>query len=312
MGHRFKTYALHGLNIRSEIPLDEDESPAASPDLDVRRGPAGPLAAAKGRLIAEFTLFGRTWYRAYEHGDDYLLRFPKLADFVVSADLRQVQTRPESETDEEAISLLLVGTTVAFVLALRGHCVLHAGAVAIDGRAVALAGLAGTGKSTCTALLCAQGAALVADDVLRVELGDVPTAIRGASSIRLRPRAASLIELFAETPPSRHTYDQRLAIYPPRGELTLPLAAVVLPRPNREIDQVQLVQIAGAEALTSLISSARFTGWSNHDRQRRQFEQLANLARSIPVYRAQVPWREPMSASVGEELLDVLAREITR
>jgi hypothetical protein len=52
------------------------------------------------------------------------------------------------------------------VLRLRGTPSLHAGAVAIDGVAVALAGEAGTGKSTTTAALAGRGHPVLADDVL--------------------------------------------------------------------------------------------------------------------------------------------------
>lgn len=64
---------------------------------------------------------------------------------------------------------MLVGEVLPLAALLQGLEVLHAGAVAVDGRTVALSGASGTGKSTLVAALLARGAGFVADDVVAIE-----------------------------------------------------------------------------------------------------------------------------------------------
>lgn len=66
----------------------------------------------------------------------------------------------------------LTGRALPIAALLRGYEVLHAGAVTIDGGAVALAGPTGAGKTSLTLALMRQGAGFLTDDVLAVESRD--------------------------------------------------------------------------------------------------------------------------------------------
>lgn len=88
---------------------------------------------------------------------------------------------------------------------------LHASAVAVDGRGVLIVGRAGSGKTTLALALLALGAELVADDRVRVVRGDdgrplvmpVPelaglVELRGFGLLRLRARATAPLVLVAD------------------------------------------------------------------------------------------------------------------
>jgi len=71
----------------------------------------------------------------------------------------------------EGVSLAYLLQAVApKVLALRGQVVLHASAVAMDGKVVAFSGLSGAGKTTTARALARAGAQLVGEDKLLVQL----------------------------------------------------------------------------------------------------------------------------------------------
>jgi hypothetical protein len=83
---------------------------------------------------------------------------------------------------------MLVGQILPLLSALHGFEVLHASAVAIEGRAVAVSGQPGTGKSTLALEFAMRGHELLAEDVLalRVENGRA-VAEPGVALINLRP-----------------------------------------------------------------------------------------------------------------------------
>jgi hypothetical protein len=63
----------------------------------------------------------------------------------------------------------LIAQVLPFAAVLRGLEVFHAGAVAVDGHAVAFLGPSGAGKTSIAMALCRMGATFLADDVLSVE-----------------------------------------------------------------------------------------------------------------------------------------------
>src|SRR5207302_11137414 len=62
--------------------------------------------------------------------------------------------------------LYLLGPVMAIVAQLRNKTCLHASAVAIDGRIVAILGMSGAGKSTSAAAFARAGYPVVADDMV--------------------------------------------------------------------------------------------------------------------------------------------------
>ena len=160
---------------------------------------------------------------------------------------------------DELIPILLAGTVSAFLLTLRGHTVLHASAVAVDGEALAFVGQSGRGKSTVAAPMCVDGAELVTDDVLVVDAGPPVTCIGGAPELRLREKAAEIAALHPDAA-TRETADNRLAFTPRPGPVeSLPLAAIVIPAPSRTHSEVEVRRLEPSAALFSLLGFPRGT-----------------------------------------------------
>jgi hypothetical protein len=140
----------------------------------------------------------------------------------------------------------------AFVLAHRGHTVLHASAVAGDA-ALAFVGQSRRGKSTLAALLCLNGASLITDDVLVVDPGPPAPCVGGASEVRLRAGAASLaraqLDLVART-----TADDRVAFAPTVALISpLALGAIAIPSPSRTATAVETKLISPSAALFAML-----------------------------------------------------------
>jgi hypothetical protein len=247
----------------------------------------------------------RRWYVATDDGGGYTLRVPGHCDFRIDRALTTIVCRPDPTVARELVDILLAGVVAAFLLGLRGELVLHASAVERDGTGIAFAADSGMGKSTLAALLCAQGARLVADDVLRLHLTGPVSAVAVARRVRMRAGARAVLDAFPTPPPSVTTIDDRTAITVPAVDAgaTVRLAAIVLPSPSRAHDRLELRRFTGAEAVVHLAQLTRVVGWKDPAVLSRQLDGLTRVARDVPVYGATIPWGPPFDERVATELL---------
>lgn len=208
-------------------------------------------------------------------------------------------TWPAHFTVEDAATYLL-GPVFGLVLRLRGVPSLHAGAVAVDGAAVALAGPAGAGKSSTAAALAARGHALVADDVLALRSDADGIQVQPAyPHLRLWPDVLpALFGPGAQLPPLTPNWDKRcLRMDHAFHAAPLPLAAVYVLAAREAADAPRLEPMGGTEAVLALVPNI-YVGWfPDRAAQARELEMLGRLARAVPVLRA-VPHADP--ARLGE------------
>ncbi len=171
----------------------------------------------------------------------------------------------------------LLDSVLFSVALLRGFEALHAGAVVLEGRAVAIATGAGGGKSTLLAELLAEGAELLSDDVLvlRGGAGQPPSVAAGpplmtvASALR-RPPGELLADLGEET---------WRAV--PVAAAPAPLGAVILLDRSAGGDaRLEPVERPLAPLLSALLRFPR-----TPERERRRFELAAALAGTVPIRR---------------------------
>jgi hypothetical protein len=301
--------AAHGLYVRSTVPLpglrpcDDD----AEVDLDVRWQPSRtvPDDVARDDVMLRCVAGGRLRYSAAVSPEGYHLRFNRCCQFDVDVATRTVAAHMHPGVAPELGAIIAAGSLLSFVLTLRGHTVLHASAVETAAGAVAITGPSGSGKSTVAALACAAGLSLITDDVLRVDLSSDlgPTVTRGAEEIRLRPASRDVIAQFDVPVPTRDTTDGRLAVHAPviDGE-SMPLVAVVLPRPRRDRAQIAVRRLSTKAAMVQLLAMPRLLGWEAAAILQRQFDDLAELVRRIPVVELDVPWGPPFAATLGRQL----------
>ena len=112
---------------------------------------------------------GTVWTEFYRSADGYLLRFPGLADFSVSADGKDVIAYPAEDGDEVTVEHLYVNQLVPLALSRQGQPTFHASAVTVPGGAVAFLARTGMGKSTLAASFALEDSAFLTDDALLIE-----------------------------------------------------------------------------------------------------------------------------------------------
>jgi len=299
----------YGLQIRSELPLhlstlDDHGGPV---DVEVRFGPAllANPGQPPGHRLAHLELGPQVHYTFVRREDGgYLLRYYGLGDFELSADLRTLSVRMVVGQDPGLASVVVAGAVLSFVLLMRGEPVLHASAVVLGGTALAFVGCSGMGKSTMATLMCAQGASLLTDDVLRLDVsGHGARCHLGARELRLRKAASELAGSFKDAPAQRVTSDQRHTLRPPRPrEDMAPLGAIVVPRPCRDTTETVLTRLGALEAMLTLSQFPRIVGWEDSRVHAAQFDHLATVAERVPVFIADVPWGPPFRTDIAWQI----------
>ena len=289
---------LYGLEVASEVPLHQGRpaEPGVVPDVRLAAGPEvqGPHPAEAGERLLEYARDGEPLYYALAAPDGrHRLVFARSCEFEVSPDLGRAVVRRYPGAVPGIESVLGAGAFLAWQLQMRGHLVLHASAVEVDGRALAFVGNPGMGKSTMATLMCADGARLVTDDVLRVDdVETAPVARLGASGVRLRKGADTLSDRFPDERVARRTSADARQVLTPVGDPAdrLPLSAIVVPCPDRTISAVEVERVPARQALFLLLGFPRLLGWRDPSLLQRQFQQVGELVSRVPVLVARIPW----------------------
>jgi hypothetical protein len=300
-------YALHGLSIDSELPLGTAVNSPGPCDLTlvmvdasdgVGNDPPG------GDVIAELILEGRRLYTGVVDGDRYVLRLHGTCDFVMSKDLSRVACHSLASTEPELLSLLARGALMAFLLGLKGSCVLHASAVEVDRGSVVFVGGSGMGKSTLAGLACRDGARFVSDDLVHISDGPEPSWVGGASELRLRNGASPLADHVGDQWRRRTTVDDRVGLKPPMTtQAEGKLGAIVIPAPTRREPELSFHRLDPFDAAFALSAFPRMQ-WTLPKALGAQFDGVTRLAASVPVYRVQVPWGPPFADGLGMRIID--------
>jgi hypothetical protein len=295
-------YRVHGASIASEVVLPEPPEPVTGhPDLAIVHGPPLPIEVlAPNTAQLRFVQDDALRYEGCERDGTWMLQFPRLARFVVNGTVMTAHASPDVAPG--TLELLLAGAGLSFAFAVRGDLVLHASAITHDGGCIAFVGDSGQGKTTLAALAAGAGFGFFADDVLRLDLGGVVRAHRGASEARLRTNPS---DLGLGDVPVRTTIDNRFAVSLGRSEdARAPLVALVLPRLHHGAGPVEARRLDAEQAFTVLLGSVRIMGWTHAAVLQDQFQAVARVAAEVPMVEVDLPWNVPPPASLGREVLD--------
>lgn len=184
-------YAAFGLSLQSDVflpgfpPAPAESAAAREPGLTIRvaaRSPVPPVASSSVDVAPDAVLF--------EHADIGRVTIRGGSEIVVA---------PHERASDDSIGLFIAGPALAVALHQRGDLVLHASAIAIGGRAIALLGEKGAGKSTLSATLLARGHSLLSDDIVAVRSGpEGPVVAGGSRTLKVEPEVARALGLDPE------------------------------------------------------------------------------------------------------------------
>lgn len=150
-------------------------------------GPQRPLLYEPPFHVTR-TCDGGVWTEFHRIGRNYLLRFPDLVDFVISADGREASCALAAGVSRAQIEHLWLNQVTPLARSKQGEMVFHGSCVDLGAAAVAFIGESGRGKSTLAASFSSRGHAFLADDGLIVRrCGDNYVACPSHPTLRLWP-----------------------------------------------------------------------------------------------------------------------------
>lgn len=269
--------------------------------VDLRSDFAFPYAASERRGIAEIRL--REWnhrfrsplpfpssptffQHSHEPDDTTHLRWPGLFEFAVDAGGKEIRGRRLGRSSLESFHTYVLGQVLSFALLKQGIEQLHATVVVFEGRALALTGDCGRGKSTLAAALLKRGGKLLVDDMLVLAANEKGLlAMPGPPRLKLLPDSAKRTGLrSSKALPMNELVEKK--IFPIRNAQHEPVPLehmYVLAAPNPRTKRTTVRRCTPAEACAQVVAAAYNLDMALPGRAASQLRWAASIANSVEV-----------------------------
>jgi hypothetical protein len=310
-------YAAYGLHLCTDAPIpglfrDRD---SASHDVSVHLGgiPADADIDAQFECVSKVVDDdGNSLLRVHRSRkpSGLCFRYSDETAFLIDDAGSEIwaEWRPPLTLEDTATYLL--GPMLGFVLRLRGVLSLHASVIEVDGQALGFMGEAGAGKSSLAAAFAQKGFAVMSDDILALQRRDgAYFAQSGYPRLRLWPDSArALFGTANALPKLTPNWDKRylaLDSEPFRFQSNRrPLSAIYLLGDGAQAQSSAPVQpMKARDALLALLKeNAQGMLLSSADRAR-EFAQIADLVKRVPVRRLCTCEETPYPADLAEAIL---------
>jgi hypothetical protein len=236
---------------------------------------------------------GTVWTEFYRSDAGYLLRFPELADFEVSADGSEVIAHPAAATDDVTLEHLYINQLIPLALSRQGQPAYHASVVTVPGGAVAFLGESGAGKSTLAASFALNNAAFLTDDALLIKESDNGClAMPSHASLRLWQDSAEALVDERIAKASTISYSSKARLLAGEGlaysEQQQPLlAAFVLNSENATAVSIQ--ELNGVDRYMAWLGNSFLLDVEDHDLLSQHFEWTHRISDQVPTFSLDYP-----------------------
>lgn len=306
---RFR-YTVYGISVHSEMPLALPRDPGdGTADIELRQGTAGRFA----RLLAQSRLIERRAGYHYAHGADgsVYVRWQGVGQFIASAGGDRIWCAAAPESSEASFQVYLLGQALSMALVKRGREPLHGSAVEHEGRAIALLGGSGYGKSTLAASLIAEGGRLLTDDLLLIRAnargmqaqpGPARIKLFADSAQRFLPAAANGVPM---NPLTRKQVIPLDAAQRCQGPARLAALYVLAPPEAARLQRrVRIEPLHAREAFLALLRNTFNRLIVDRERLRRQMLETTRLVQTVPMRTLLFPWDATGLTDVRDAILE--------
>jgi len=321
----YRSYGLTVESDRSIQALTAVSSTVPAPDLTCFLGsmPAWarealtlPMTSARMRPT-ELLLGDETFtVSEYDHGRFFNLAYGDGTRFLLDRNATRLWGESGSGLSHDDLCVYLVGPVMGFILRQRGLTCLHASAVTFHGRAIALFGAAGAGKSTTAATLGLRGWPVLCEDVCALQQVEDQFLVRpGYPRVCLWPDSVDFLFSSADALPLIvKGWEKRfLELDGSRarfGNSCVPLSAVFLLAGREDSDSApRFERLSQREAVLHLVANTYMNWLLNPDQRAAEFDVLTSLMSSVECFRV-IPSTDPARLPALAELIESQALRV--
>jgi len=232
------------------------------------------------------------------------------AKFVIDATASEIFGVSGSQLSFDDLLVYLQGPILGFVLRLRGVTCLHASAAIVDGRAFAVVGQGGTGKSTSAAVFARLGLEVLTDDVLALRDGGASfDAQPGLPRVLLWPESVTALFGNPEALPRIvRTWNKRYLDLTEPGyhfaRQAAPLGAIyVLGERLAAAAAPEITELKGASALVRLLANTYANDFLDDRLRAVELEVLGRVVGHVPIRLLRAPDDRHASPRVCEAIV---------
>ena len=228
-------------------------------------------------------------------------------DFVVNPQRDRLRVTWNDAALFSDVAALFAGPVLSALLRLRGETCLHASVLEVDGRAVAILGASGAGKSTTAAALAKLGWEIIADDIAVIAESSAAFGVcRAAAQLRLWPDAARAVQLpVDEAPRVLAATEKRLVDFAPCAARNgaspfgepVPLLALYLLRDAAPGAATRFETVRAGTALLAITGQIYGPALLAAEQRAAEFTRLGRLAAAVPLRRL---WRPRQLTELGD------------
>lgn len=255
------------------------------------------------------------WHRLGKIGSDYLVRFTKYADFIISEQNQTILCLPIEGVQANTIEHLLLDQILPRVLSRKVSLVIHAGSVVTDVGAVGFVGKSGYGKSTLTTHLCENGFYFLTDDCLvLLKDEDKFLALPSYPTTRLKQEIAYCFTEDVDRLPYVAEYSSKLryntaqdinAVHE-RTEILKALFILDEPVKSKALDTVVINRCSPRDSFGNLVENVFRLDPTDKQSNIKEFENISTLLSTVPVYHLKYSRRLSMLDQVMQSISDLL------
>jgi hypothetical protein len=248
---------------------------------------------------------GTVWTEFFRNETGYLLRFPNLADFEVSASGESVTACPAVGTDVVTLEHLYINQLVPLALSRQGRPAFHASVVTVPEGCVAFLGKSGMGKSTLAASFALGDAAFLTDDALIIDESNGVCALPSHASVRLWEDSVDAL-VPEDTPKARAiSFSSKARLLAGDAlhyvDEPVPLrAAFVLERNDAEA--IFISPLTGSERHMAWVGNSFLLDIKDRDLLTRHFDWTHRIADRVPTFSLDYPRDYGMLAEVRDAI----------
>ena len=295
-------YYVYGLNIKSEVKIEEFENLPLISEKDIVRITYSQMddyiknRLEEGKRIE--LLKNKIWF----HIDN-------IATYCITNG-NNIEIEVCENADMQLMKVYVMCSCLGFIMLQRDMVAIHGGVIEMDNKAVIFTGDRGAGKSTLTTALREKGYKFISDDVASIKIDKVPFVMPGFPYQKLCESAMNNFGYDKEDYTSFMSDKEVKYIVPAKDQFVYEekeLTAIVKLTVG-DVDEVTIEELTGSEKLNNIIENIyrgeylKYLGGMNPQ----YFKKCIDIAKNIRFFKI----TRPANKFTVDEQIELIEREL--